>query len=259
MTCTRSIADIQSLIDGNGDGHGNGHGDGTLGPIRAAELREHLDQCDACRALERDLRRIHDAAETLVDPEPPDHVWLQIAGRLRQEGRVHDAPVPSASARHHYVWLAIAAALVLAVGASLIVLLPQFTQPSTRSPSRTAQQGNAAAADAVQSGVEDLRQAERLLQSGIAKLKEGLGSDDQALPADVASTLDRNLQILDQAIADSSEAVQEEPQNVAARDSLFDALQRKISLLQNTLTLMNEMRKGNAAGVAQVVEGSKKS
>ena len=53
--------------------------------------------------------------------------------------------------------------------------------------------------------------------------------------------------------------MQKEPQNVAARNSLFDALQRKISLLQNTLTLMNEMRKGNAAGVAQVVEGSNKS
>jgi hypothetical protein len=104
-----------------------------------------------------------------------------------------------------------------------------------------------------------LRQAERLLQSGVAKLKEGLGSDNQALPPDMASTLDSNLQILDQAIAESSDALKKEPQNVAARNSLFDALQRKISLLQDTITLMNEMRKGNAAGVAHVVEGSKKS
>lgn len=247
MTCTRSTDDIQALIDG------------TLGPIRAAELEQHLDRCDACRALERDLRRIRDAADTLGDPEPPDHVWLQIAGRLRQEGRVHDQPAPVAAARHQYVWLGIAAALVLAVGASLVLLLPQFTQPSIGSPGRTAQQGNATGADAVQSGVEDLRQAERLLQSGIAKLKEGLGSDEQALPTDVASTLDRNLQILDQAIADSSDALQKEPQNVAARSSLFDLLQRKISLLQDTLTLMNAMRKGNAAGVAQLVEGTNKS
>ena len=71
----------------------------------------------------------------------------------------------------------------------------------------------------------------------------------------MAGTLDRNLQILDQAIAESSDALQKEPQNVAARNSLFEALQRKISLLQDTITLMNEMRKGNAAGVAQVVEG----
>jgi hypothetical protein len=244
MTCARSTEDIQALIDG------------TLGPIRAAELEQHLESCERCRALERDLRQIHGVAATLGDPEPPDPVWLQIAGRLRQEGRVRDQPEEHPSRRQQYVWLAIAASLVLAVGASLVALLPGFSSPR-QAPA--AQQGNAAATDAVQSGVEDLRQAERLLQSGVAKLKEGLGSDNQALPPDMASTLDSNLQILDQAIAESSDALKKEPQNVAARNSLFDALQRKISLLQDTITLMNEMRKGNAAGVAHVVEGSKKS
>ena len=109
MTCTRSTDDIQALIDG------------TLGPIRAAELEQHLDQCEQCRGLARDLRRIRDVAGTIGDPEPPDHVWLQIAGRLRQEGRVHDQPVAEPRGRHQYVWLAIAAALVLAVGASLVL------------------------------------------------------------------------------------------------------------------------------------------
>jgi anti-sigma factor RsiW len=250
MNCTRSTDDIQALIDGNGDG--------ALGPIRAAELERHLDECDACRALANDLRHIRDVADTLDDPQPPDHVWLQIAGRLRQEGRVHDQPARVATGRQQYVWLGIAAALVLAVGASLLLLIPRFTG-STAVPAGTAQQGNAAGADAVQSGVEDLRKAEQLLQSGVAKLKEGLGSNEQALPIDMAGTLDRNLQILDQAIAESSDAMQKEPQNVAARNSLFDALQRKISLLQDTISLMNEMRKGNAAGVAQVVEGTNKS
>ena len=248
MNCTRSHGDIQALIDG------------TLGPIRVAELEQHLDQCDACRALANDLRRIRDLADTLDEPVPPDHVWLQIAGRLRQEGRVHDRLAPVATRHRQFrqpLWLGIAAALLLAVGASLLLLLPQFTG-STTGPGAT-EQGNAAGADAVQSGVEDLRKAERLLQSGVAKLKEGLGSEDQSLPIDMAGTLDRNLQILDQAITESSDALQKEPQNVAARNSLFEALQRKISLLQDTITLMNEMRKGNAAGVAQIVEGANKS
>ena len=248
MNCTRSHGDIQALIDG------------TLGPIRVAELEQHLDQCDTCRALANDLRRIRDLADTLDEPVPPDHVWLQVAGRLRQEGRVHDRLAPVATGHRQLrqpLWLGIAAALVLAVGASLLLLLPQFTG-STTGPGAT-EQGNAAGADAVQSGVEDLRKAERLLQSGVAKLKEGLGSEDQSLPIDMAGTLDRNLQILDQAITESSDALQKEPQNVAARNSLFEALQRKISLLQDTITLMNDMRKGNAAGVAQVVEGANKS
>jgi hypothetical protein len=246
MSCTRSIEDIHALIDG------------TLGPIRAAELEQHLEQCETCRALARDLRRLHDAASTLGDPEPPDHVWLQIAGRLRQEGRVHDQPVVETAARTQYVWLAIAAALVIAVGASLVLLMPQFSQ-SSRQPGVQAGPGNAGGAAAVQSGVEDLMKAQELLQSGVAKLEQGIGSDGQGLPVEVTTTLKTNLKILDQAIAESTAAVQKEPDNIAARNSLFDALQRKISLLQDTITLMNEMRKGNAAGVAHVVEGTNKS
>ena len=182
MHCKRSTDDIHALIDG------------TLGPIRASELERHLDECDTCRALADDLRRIRDVADTLDDPQPADHVWLQIAGRLRQEGRIHDQPALVATRRQQYVWVGIAAALVLAVGTSLLLLIPQFRGSTTR-PDGTAQQSNAAGANAVQSGVEDLRKAEQLLQSGVAKLKEGLGSEEQALPTGMAGTLDLNLQI----------------------------------------------------------------
>ena len=248
MQCTRAREAIQELVDG------------TLTPIRVVELEQHLDACAACRALADDLQRIRDTADALDSPAPPDHVWLQIAGRLRQEGRVKDRPASTPSGRLHPVWLAIAAALLMAIGASLMLLLPRLNDRAG-APSGTvaSQQGNAAEPSSVQSGVEDLRQAERLLQSGIAKLKEGMGSDQASIPAETAATLDRNLAILDQAIAESSAALQQEPHNVAARNSLFDALQRKIALLHGTITLMNEMRKGNAAGAAQMVEGVKKS
>ena len=245
MTCSRARQDIQELIDG------------TLGPIRRAELEQHFDQCGACRALVDDLRKLRDTAAAMEPPEPPDHVWLQIAGRLRQEGRVHDRPAPAASRHVQWAWLGIAAALVLAVGAALILVVLPGNQAVPDPAVTTA--GNAAASDAVQSGVEDLRKAEQLLQSGVAKLREGLGAEGETLPAPVAQTLESNLRILDDAIAESSAAVQQDPQNVAARTSLFDALQRKISLLQDTITLMNEVRKGNSAGVAQVVEGVNKS
>jgi anti-sigma factor RsiW len=239
MTCARSRSEIQELVDG------------TLGAIRSSELRLHLDSCAECRALYEDLRRIHDVAGTMPAMEAPDHIWMQIAGRLRQEGRVHDRPAAESPRHPPYVWLAIAATLILAVGTALVMLMPrgQVTPPAQTVES------NASGADTVQSGVEDLRKAVQLLQSGVAKLKEGLGSEKQALPPAVADTLDRNLKILDQAIAENSTALQQDPQNVAARNGLFDLLQRKISLLQDTISLMNEMRKGNAAGVAQVVDG----
>jgi len=40
-----------------------------------------------------------------------------------------------------------------------------------------------------------------------------------------------------------------------AQESLFGALRSKVALLQETLTLINEMRKGNQEGAARIVSG----
>ncbi|UPY99787.1 hypothetical protein [Klebsiella pneumoniae] len=65
--------------------------------------------------------------------------------------------------------------------------------------------------------------------------------------------------VIDQAIAATKSALQSEPQSAPAREGLFDALRKKVSLLQDTIALMNEMRKGNSAGAAQLVDGGNKS
>jgi anti-sigma factor RsiW len=239
--------------------------DGTLGPIRRSELQIHLDQCGGCRALVQDLERIRDLAASLDRPAPPDRVWLQVAGRLRQEGRLQPPSVRVKAPRHHYALLAIAATLVLAVGGSLFLLLPTIRgsrQPAA--PAATAQQtpGNAASTDAVQAEPGDIaaefRLAEQHYQNAIAKLEEAAKSDQGSIDPQTAAMLQKNLQVIDQAIAESGAAMRSEPSSTAARDSLFEALKRKVSLLQDTIALMNEMRKGNAAGASQLVDGINK-
>lgn len=244
--------------------------DGTIGPIRSAELERHLDTCADCRALVEDLRVIQETAASLDPLEPPDGVWLQIAGRLRQEGRVSAPPVsvPSAS-RRHAALLAIAAALVLAVGASVLLMLPRFrantatarlaVPPAVTAPA--AGQGNATREVAVESVEEEFKLAEQHYQNAIAKLEQAAKLDQPAansttLDAQTAAMLQKNLQVIDQAIAESRAALRAEPQSAPARDSLFDALRRKVALLQDTIALMNEMRKGNSAGAAQILNKS---
>jgi hypothetical protein len=246
MSCRQYRDGIQELVDG------------TLGPLRRAELQLHLGQCEACRALLADLQRIRAVAESLEHPAPPDGLWLQIAGRLRQEGRIQATARPPVPAGRRHAVLAIAAGLVLAVGASLLALLPLLRSGS--SSVEPARQGTAAGTEAVQSVEDDFRLAEEHLQRGIAKLEEAAGADDSAFDAQTAATLKKNLDVIDQAIAESRAALRSEPQNVVARDSLFSALRRKVALLQDTIALMNEMRKGNAIGAAQIVgEASNKS
>ena len=251
MACDRYREAIQELTDG------------TLGPIRKAELELHLDQCDDCRALADDLARIRDAAASLDLLTPPDRVWLQIAGRLRQEGRIAASPVIERRGYRTAV-LAIAAALVLAVGASLVLLMPRFRAPSAQpSSSAAATPGNATPAETVESVEAEFQLAEQHYQNAISKLETLRGqiakADPNAMDPQTVAALQKNQQVIDQAIAESRAALRAEPQNAAAQASLFDALRRKVALLQDTIALMNEMRKGNSAGAAQIVEGVNKS
>ena len=243
MACERFIGAIQELADG------------TLGSIRRAELELHMEACEGCRGLADDLVRIRELAGSLERPSPPDRVWLQIAGRLRQEGRVAATPARGRGARGYYP-LALAASLLLIVGASLYFLYPRG--PQSDPPGR----GNAARTDSVEAigGVEaEFRLAEQHLQNAITRLEEAAKSDSSTIDPQTAALLQKNLQVIDQAIAESRAALRSEPQSAPARDSLFDALRRKVVLLQDTIALMNQMRRGDAAGAAQVIDGANKS
>ena len=247
MDCRHYTDAIQEMVDG------------TLGPIRRAELRIHLDQCDSCRAVLDDLQRVHDLAASFDRAAPPDHVWLQVAGRLRQEGRLRPSPASPSPRRTQYALLAIAAALVLAVGASLYLLLPLRRSPTPLPSSTTTAAGsNASSGDPVQDDIEaEFRLAEQHYQNAISKLEEAAKGGTDSIDPQTAAMLQKNLQVIDQAIAESRAAVRSEPASAPARDSLFDALKRKVALLQDTIALMNEMRKGNAAGAAQIIDRTK--
>jgi hypothetical protein len=252
MQCSRYREWIQELTDG------------TLGSIRRSELDRHTQECADCRTFAADLRTIREATGSLEPLAPPDGVWLQLAGRLLKEGRVTlPAARPSGPGRH--VLLAIAAALVLAVGASIAMLVPQFRSNNASQATASPQGGNVPAEDAVQSVETEFRLAEQHYQNAIAKLEQAARLDQASadqnpvIDPQTAAMLQKSLHVIDQAISESRSALRSEPQSAPARDSLFDALRRKVGLLQDTIALMNEMRKGNSAAAAQIVDGVNKS
>ena len=59
---------------------------GNSGSIPDPALQEHLDTCDNCSALVRDLKYIADQARLLLEPaveDPGDHVWSSIQSKLK--------------------------------------------------------------------------------------------------------------------------------------------------------------------------------
>jgi anti-sigma factor RsiW len=233
--------------------------DGTITPIRRVELETHLAECAECRALVADLEKIRDAAGGLDDLVPPDRVWLQLAGRLRQEGRISEGARSQPVRRFDRTWLAAAAALVIAAGASILFLVPrtpkvapQQTPPVAAAPAP----GNAVDAKSVESVQNEVEAAQAQFEKAISDLERVAKANEHTLDPATAATIDKNLGIVNQAIDENRAAVKAEPASAAARETLFDALRQKVTLLQDTIALMNEMRKGNNAGAAQMLNKS---
>lgn len=122
-----------------------------------------------------------------------------------------------------------------------------------------ASTGNGADDSLVQSVEMELKLAEQHYENAIASLEQAAKAEQDTLDPEVAEILQKNLAIIDQAIVDSRVALQTQPTNQLAQTSLFDAFRRKVALLQDTITLINEMRKGNQAGAARVLQNLNKS
>ena len=111
----------------------------------------------------------------------------------------------------------------------------------------------------VESVKDELTQAVQHYQNAIAELEAMARTESAGLDTDTASVVQRNLGTIDQAIAESQTALTTDPANAPARDSLFEALRQKVTVLQATVSLINQMRQGDSAGVARTAGRGKQS
>lgn len=189
----------------------------------AAGAGEHLAACPTCRALAADLWAIRGAANALPSLPVPPAVWERLAPRL---AGVSAGPPAGITVRAP--WLAAAAALLVAIGGVLGMLAV-----GARS---------VPADDAVAQVAADLDAAEAHYARAIAGLERLARMDDPALPPDVARVLQANLLALDGAIRDTRAALATRPDDELARRGLFDALDGKVALLEQTVSLIDAER-----------------
>ena len=141
------------------------------------------------------------------------------------------------------MWLGAAAALVLA---TLIGVWPLLHRDQATAGEAAAPPG-AAPDVTVESITAEFEAAERHYQKAITALETIARRDTGELDPQVAAVLQKNLTVIDQAINESRAALQSQPSSANAQDGLFDALKSKVALLQQTVEIINEMRKGNQA------------
>lgn len=211
--------------------------DGTLDVVDRREVEDHLAVCAACAALAADLRRVKQLAGSLERRTPPAALWDRI------ERATREADVPRGGRRNGPVWMALAAAAVIVLGVGLTLFLRQPREPAAVE----TRAGSGGTPIEVARTVEaELRLAEQHYENAIAGLEQ-LARDRQLLDPEVAATLQRNLQLIDGAIAESRTALQAQPGSHPAQQSLFDAFRSKIALLEDTIYLLSEIRRNSQA------------
>jgi anti-sigma factor RsiW len=263
MTCAAFADRLPDLLEG------------TLDAETRASLEAHAESCPACAALLADLQRMQARATTLERLSPPRGGWQRLAARLQADpqfqrtvsagNRRRPVQAPHAAATSlTWTWVALAASLVIGLTVALVLLQRDARQSSagprvagaasaTGSPSA----GNPAETPSVESVEMELQKATEHFEKAVAQLEVIAQSKDSPLDAETKARFDEGIAVIDKAIVDTRVALRTQPGNTMAQESLFDAFRRKVALLQDTIALMNEMRKGNQAGAARLAESEK--
>jgi hypothetical protein len=236
--------------------------DHSLTSDERQEVADHLATCLTCQGLLDDLSRIAHDARTLGPITPPAHLWLEIAGRLRLDQEHAPATPASASApvttrralassrgSDMWQWFGLAAGLILVTAAVYVIARPDAPPPDT------AVVSNADAPVTVETFEDTLRRAEAEYERAIVMLEQIINAGGTSMTPESLDTLKKNVTAIDTAIAESRAVLTDNPASQPARTSLFDALASKVNLLQSTVVLMNEMRKGDAGGAADAAAG----
>lgn len=229
--------------------------DGDLAGTEADAVRAHMDGCAECAGLLADLRDVRDTARALGPIAPPAQSWPAIARRTRTDETTAASRVPRRSVPAVWQWAGLSAA-ILAV-TTVAYLLGPGQPPNGGATDRTIATSGAGAATSAEPAplTDELSAAVGHYERAIAVLQAAASTGSSAIEPAAAAALAADGSALDRAIAESRAALASNPDSEPARYSLFEALRRKIAMLQATVTLINEMNQGDPAGAARAADG----
>ena len=222
--------------------------DSLRGPERR-EVEAHVKTCESCRATVEDLAEIRKAAASLGRLSPPQAVWERVQDSIRSQSvergsrgtslsSLSGGAQPFSIASHRW---ALAATLLVSLGALGLTYWLGFL------PGQAPPEGSPEWVSA------ELQLAEGHYQNAIRGLETIVAEGQSTLDPEVTAVLGQNLALIEDAIVESRAAARGEPANLAAGQSLLAALWQKLSLLQNTISLINEIRKGQGEAAVNIL------
>lgn len=213
--------------------------DGELDAVETARLEAHLAACDECRTTLTELRRVVNEAARLEDVPPENDLWPAILERIRA-GDAEMLPFPAAPAPprrgfHFSVpQLAAAATVLVSLGAGAVWLM---TRPAAE-PAPTVAETEAAPPPAQQAMATQLvASTQAPYEEAIRQLERELDRRRPNLDSATIAVVERNLRIIDAAIAEARAALQNDPSNVWLYQHLDNTTMRKIDLLRRAASM----------------------
>lgn len=211
----------------------NDYLDGLLEGAEKGVVEEHLEACGACRdALEANREVVDRVRELPTSIRPRRDLWDGIEAATRPVRPLWRGA--SASPTDHR-WrrpalLAAAAAVLIAVTATVTFLLVQATSGT---PSTVATAPQSAPAVAVTSGAFAATEAEHLRTT--ARMIELLDDRREALAPETRQAVDASLRDIDAAIQRLREALAADPASAELMHMLDDAYRWKIDVLRRAI------------------------
>lgn len=232
--------------------------DDELTPEARAEIESHVAACGSCATLVADLRRLGSEARAMPLLAPSRDLWPAIEARIeapviplaeveaRSEGpMVRQADVEPRRARTRQLsprWLAAAAAALVAVSSGVTYLV------TTRSDAGPVAENGAELGPWVVTGGERTGEvvnagggsppaATSSYDAELARLQAMLAERRSQLDSSTVATIERTLRVIDDAIAESREAIARDPGSPFLHEQLDRTLERRIELMR-ALALM---------------------
>ena len=208
--------------------------DGTLPVEERRQVDAHLRECDACALVVRELRTVAERASTLADRPPTQDLWPRIAAQIDAPGAAAVIDLSAVRAQRRFAFT-----LPQLVAASIALILL-----SAGGTYLIRQAGPAQAPAAVQPGGSELMQvalgsaAVQRYDHAVGDLSQVLEAGRQRLDPNTVRILERNLQLIDGAIAEAMQAVADDPASVYLQAHLAETMQRKLAVMRQAADLI---------------------
>jgi anti-sigma factor RsiW len=196
--------------------------DGELEPAEVAAIEQHLAACENCRRTMSELRGVIARAASATPVMPAADLWPGVERRvraIRPSRRTVTFSLPQ---------LAAAALLLVALSGGLIWVL---RGPGERTGAATG--GPAVASRERPATTLPVSLADRTYDQAVADLQRAIEHERERLDPNTVAIVEKNLQVIDAAIAQAQRALEADPSNTYLNGHLADARRRKLALLRS--------------------------